>query len=236
MDRNDLGTCEQILRLIVERGPITSGELARILVLTPAAVRRHISTLIEDEYIQPYEATPRAPLKRGRPSRRYVATNQGHSQLSEAYADIATHALSFVRENLGNSGVEEFAKRRTAALETRYKGIVDGAGSNPTDRIAALAQALDRDGFMTTLRRGGAHAISLQLCQGHCPVQDVAGAFPELCEAETRAFAKLLGVPIQRLSTLANGGHVCTTNIPIVKPSSRLANMTNRRAQSGSGK
>ncbi|MDR6938610.1 helix-turn-helix transcriptional regulator [Arcanobacterium hippocoleae] len=230
MDRNDLGTCEQILRLIVERGPITSGELARILVLTPAAVRRHITTLIEDEYIQLYETPSHLPLKRGRPSRRYVATNHGHAQLNEAYADIATHALAFVRENLGDSGIDEFAQRRTKTLESRYQGIVDAAGPHPADKVAALGQALDRDGFMTTLRRGGPHGISLQLCQGHCPVQDVAGAFPELCEAETRAFAKLLGVPIQRLSTLASGGHVCTTNIPIVN-THKIPNHHNRRSQ-----
>lgn len=215
MDRNDIGTRDQILRLIVERGPITSGDLAQILVLTPAAVRRHISTLLEDELIKLYEALPLAPLKRGRPSRRYVATNKGHAQLSEDYADIATHALAFLKENLGEAGIAQFAQRRTKAIEMRYQGIVDAAGPHVADKVAALAQALESDGYMTTLRRGGPEGISLQLCQGHCPVQNVAREFSELCEAETRAFAKMLGVPIQRLSTLAGGGHVCTTNIPI---------------------
>jgi predicted ArsR family transcriptional regulator len=46
-------------------------------------------------------------------------------------------------------------------------------------------------------------------------VQDVAHEFPQLCEAEARAFSRMLGVHVQRLSTLAGGGHVCTTNIPI---------------------
>ena len=55
----------------------------------------------------------------------------------------------------------------------------------------------------------------MQLCQGHCPVQDVAHEFPQLCEAEARAFSRMLGVHVQRLATLAGGGHVCTTNIPL---------------------
>ena len=56
--------------------------------------------------------------------------------------------------------------------------------------------------------------VGLQLCQGHCPVQHVAAEFPELCEAETDAFSRLLGVHVQRLATLAQGDHVCTTFVP----------------------
>ncbi|MDK7160631.1 transcriptional regulator, partial [Pauljensenia sp. UMB3104] len=53
---------------------------------------------------------------------------------------------------------------------------------------------------------------------GHCPIQNVAGDFPQLCDAETLAFGKLLDVHVQRLSTLAGGGHVCTTHIPVGMP------------------
>ena len=45
-------------------------------------------------------------------------------------------------------------------------------------------------------------------------MQQVATQFPQLCEAETEAFSRLLGVHVQRLSTLAAGGHVCTTYVP----------------------
>jgi hypothetical protein len=43
----------------------------------------------------------------------------------------------------------------------------------------------------------------------------VARAFPEFCEAETKAIASLLGVHVQRLATLAGGEHVCTTCVPV---------------------
>ncbi len=38
--------------------------------------------------------------------------------------------------------------------------------------------------------------------------------FPQFCQAETDAFSRLLGVHVQRLSTLARGQHVCTTFVP----------------------
>ena len=55
----------------------------------------------------------------------------------------------------------------------------------------------------------------MQLCQHHCPVAHVAAEFPELCEAETHAFAELLGTHVQRLATIARGDSACTTHVPL---------------------
>jgi predicted ArsR family transcriptional regulator len=54
----------------------------------------------------------------------------------------------------------------------------------------------------------------IQICQHHCPVAHVAAEFPQLCEAETRAFEQLLGTNVQRLATIAHGDGVCTTHVP----------------------
>jgi hypothetical protein len=42
----------------------------------------------------------------------------------------------------------------------------------------------------------------------------VAAEFPQLCEAETAAFADLLGTHVQRLATIARGDAACTTHVP----------------------
>ena len=55
-----------------------------------------------------------------------------------------------------------------------------------------------------------------QLCQHHCPVAHVAAEFPQLCEAETEAFGRLLGTPVQRLATIAHGDGICTTHVTCV--------------------
>ncbi len=68
----------------------------------------------------------------------------------------------------------------------------------------------------------------MQLCQGHCPVQHAAERFPELCEAETAVFSRLLGVDVRRLATLAQGDHVCTTHIPLTTRPAAAATSTTR--------
>jgi predicted ArsR family transcriptional regulator len=137
--------------------------------------------------------------------------------LASDYDHLAGDALRFLRSTAGETAVQQFAAQRVAALEERYAARIDAAGEGTSARAGALVEALNSDGFAASARPVGAGAAPLtgiQLCQGHCPVQHVASEFPELCEAETEAFSRLLGVHVQRLATLAHGDHVCTTFVP----------------------
>jgi hypothetical protein len=90
--------------------------------------------------------------------------------------------------------------------------------------VQALAQALTTDGYAASAEVAPAGG-GQQLCQHHCPVAHVAAQFPQLCEAETEAFGRLLGTPVQRLATIAHGDGVCTTHITdlsLVRPSAAV--------------
>lgn len=211
----DASTREQILRLIIEKGPITSTELAEILVLTAAAVRRHLSMLELQGKIIEFDGALSYALGRGRPPRRYVATEQGHATFGTASVDVATQALNFLVKALGEEGLQRFSEERAQEIKERYRAIIDEVGDTE-ERVLALAQALTQDGYAASVRRGP-RGLTIQLCQGHCPIQGVASEFPALCEAETQAFGEMLDIHVQRLATLAGGAHVCTLTIPLVK-------------------
>ena len=212
VDPTEASTREQILRLVVVDGPITAAELAERLELTSAGVRRHVGALEAADQIAVHRV-PGAHRGRGRPARHYVATESGHRALANAYSALAVDVLRYLENVVGPDAVSGFAEARGQRLEAQYLAAVAAAGSDPSARIEALAGAMTADGYAATARPvPGGHAI--QLCQGHCPVQQSAAQFPQFCEAETRAFSRLLGVHVQRLSTLAAGGHVCTTNVP----------------------
>lgn len=207
-------TRERVLQLIMSDGPINAAKLADILGLTPAGIRRHISHLEESGQIAVYTDKPEKGV-RGRPSRQYVATNRAHDEMPSAYSGIAAEALAFIEAKAGSEAVEEFAALRLADFEKKYSGHI--TATDPQGRVEQLAQALNAEGFAASVRPV-AGVPMLQLCQGHCPVQDVAAQFPQLCEAEAKLFAKMLGTHTQRLVTLAGGGHVCTTNVPVLRP------------------
>jgi predicted ArsR family transcriptional regulator len=211
---HEASTRRQVLHLVVSRGPIAAGDLAAVIGLTAPAVRRHLAALEAEGHIAERLAPGGAGRRgRGRPARLFVATPRAHDDLPSADAALAVDALGYLAAVAGDGALRSFAATRSGELERRYGPAVEAAGPVPEARARALAAALDEDGYEATIRpvRG---TSALQLCQGHCPVGHVAAHFPQLCEAETQAFSRLLGVHVQRLATLAGGGHACTTNVP----------------------
>lgn len=211
---DDQGTRQMVLDLIIEKGPVAASVLANILKLTPAAVRRHLIFLENNGQIKTMEPADTKTRGRGRPARNYVATDAGRATLPDGYSQMANKALSYLEQVAGKEAIEDFANRHSREVERRYAPVVHAAGDNPKDRVVALADALAQDGYAATVRRT-AQGVTLQLCQGSCPVHEVARAYPQLCEAETQAFARLLDTHVQRLATLAEGDHTCTTSVPL---------------------
>ena len=215
----EVSTRARVARAVGEDGPVTATDLAGTLGLTPAAVRRHLDAMLADGLITTHAAEV-ARRRRGRPAKAFVLTDAGHAAMTTTYDDLAASALRFMAAELGRESVDAFARARVADLEARYAPRIADAGPGTPERVEALAQALSDDGFAASSRPvgQGTPLAAIQLCQGHCPVQHVAAEFPELCEAETQAFSRLLGVHVQRLATLAHGEHVCTTHVPKIQP------------------
>ena len=207
------GTRGQVARLILELGPSTAATLGGRLGLTPAAIRRHLDNLIAEGMVETRTARTYGNRGRGRPAKLFVLTDAGRSAFEHAYDDLATNALRFIADRMGTDAVAEFARRQVAELERRYAPAV-GHG-DLKERVTALAEALSADGYAASA--GPAPTIGVaggeQICQHHCPVAHVAAEFPQLCEAETEAFGRMLSTPVQRLATIAHGDGICTTHV-----------------------
>ncbi|GEL16655.1 helix-turn-helix transcriptional regulator [Pseudonocardia asaccharolytica] len=211
----DGGTRLAVARLLLEQGPVTAAEIAAELELSAAAVRRHLDALIADGEAQTREASRRIPRGRGRPARQYLLTDAGRVRFGHGYDDLATAALRFLAQRAGAGAINAFAENRVAELIGPQAAEISAADT-PDARADALARVLSARGYAARAQARTGHGV--QLCQHHCPVAHVAAEFPELCEAETRAFAELLGTHVQRLATIARGDSMCTTHVPLDSP------------------
>ncbi len=231
------GTRARVARLILELGPSTASVIGGRLGLTPAAIRRHLDNLLAEGLIETRSARTYASRGRGRPARLFAITDAGRSAFEHTYDDLASSALRFLAVEAGPAAVEKFARHQVSELERRYGAVL--AEVAPGERVRALAEALSADGYAASASAApapappsapapadaasGETAMAVeaaavlaggeQLCQHHCPVAHVAEEFPQLCEAETEAFGRLLGRPVQRLATIAHGDGICTTHV-----------------------
>ena len=235
-------TRDRILRDISTLGPITTTELVERLGFTQTAVRRHVENLLQEGLIEAHESLHPLgrPRRRGRPAKSWVISPTGHAHLRSDYNDLAADAVRFLAEHAGRPAVREFAETRARELADRVAGSMPPATAPVAERASVLVGMLRREGYAATARPVGdadsaTGLTGIQLCQGHCPVQHVAAEFPEFCDAETEAFSELLGVHVQRLATLAQGDHVCTTFVPGATPApspSSVSSNTSERSPS----
>lgn len=204
-------TRHTVARLLLERGPITAAAVAEELGVSPTAARRHLDVLLAEGEVCTRESSPHTRRGRGRPAKLFLLTEVGRARFGHAYDDLAVAALQFIADNEGEQAVRSFAERRMAALVADHREALAGVNT-PMERAEVLADALTREGYAASTQRVGSGE---QLCQHHCPVAHVAADFPQLCEAETAAFAEVLGTHVQRLATIANGDAACTTHVPL---------------------
>jgi predicted ArsR family transcriptional regulator len=147
---------------------------------------------------------------RGRPSKVFVMSDAGREKFEHSYDDLAVSALMFLQSHTGPEALMAFAQLRAADIERTLSPLIESESSS-AGRTDVLAQFLTAEGYAASVLP---RANGEELCQHHCPIAHVASQFPQLCEAETEAFSRLLGTHVQRLATIAHGDGVCTTYIP----------------------
>jgi predicted ArsR family transcriptional regulator len=232
------GASVRVARALLSGGPQTAASLAATLELTSTAIRRHLEALVRDGHAQASDRAPYGPHARatrrgrGRPAKVFAITPAGrdalevHTRHGGDYDLLAAEAMGFIAHIAGESGIREFATRRAQRMVAAYRGRLASGGADSavnsgeaSDRspdmvslVEQLASALDDDGYSASITAVGAGGV--QLCQHNCPIAHVAHEFPQVCEAETKAFSEILGVNVTRLATIAAGGGVCTTHIP----------------------
>ena len=159
-------TRRAIVRLLLESGSITAGEIGDRLGLSAAGVRRHLDALIEAGDAESAAAAAWQQVGRGRPAKRYRLTPAGRAKLDHSYDDLAAAAMRQLREIGGEDAIRTFARRRIDAI---LAGVQPADGTDEADVEAAaerVAAALTKAGYVTTTTRvGGPNAPRLKACR-----------------------------------------------------------------------
>ena len=195
------GTRGEILTAIKMSQPLTTKELADKFGVTPNALRRHLKEL-ENEGIVRYQREIRGV---GGPVFAFSLTDAGESLFPRGYERALSEILDLVREQQGDEGIVQLFQRRWEEIARVARPELERL---PVDqRATRLAELLTSLGYMAEARPvAGALPV---LTEHNCAIRLIAERFPEVCAAEERFIADLLGAPVTRQAHIAKGANCC---------------------------
>jgi DeoR family suf operon transcriptional repressor len=195
------GTRGEILTALKMAQPLTTKELAVRFGVTPNALRRHLKEL-ELEGIVRYQRDIRGV---GGPVFAYSLTDAGEALFPRAYEKALAEVLDLVREQQGDDMVVQLFQRRWDDIAKVARPELERL---PVDqRATRLAELLTSLGYMAEAHTGsGALPV---LTEHNCAIRLIAERFPEVCAAEERFIADLLGAPVTRQAHITKGANCC---------------------------
>lgn len=195
------GTRGEILVALKKAQPLTAKELADRFGVTANALRRHLKEL-EHEGVVRYQREIRGV---GGPVFAFSLTEAGEALFARGYDQALSEILDLVREQQGDEGVVNLFQRRWDDIARVARPELERL---PVEqRAARLAELLSSLGYMAEVRTGsGALPV---LTEHNCAIRLIAERFPEVCAAEERFIADLLGAPVTRQAHIAKGANCC---------------------------
>jgi predicted ArsR family transcriptional regulator len=198
-------TRRQILTLLRRHGPMTATELSEALDIGAVGVRQHLALLERDSLVH-VSGVRRAV---GRPSHMYALTEAAEALFPKRYDRMLIDAIEFVRTIGGDHGVDQFFTERRHKLAEQYAPRL--AGKNRAEQVAELAAILNEQGYMCDWNQ--VEDGTFILTEHNCPIDCVAREYHQACAQELILYEEVLGTPIVREETMANGGVCCRYRI-----------------------
>ena len=195
------GTRGEILTALKMSQPLTAKELADKFGVTPNALRRHLKEL-ENEGIVQYRREIHGV---GGPVFAFSLTEAGEALFPRGYDRALSEILELVREQQGDEGLIRLFQRRWEEIARVARPELERL---PVEqRATRLAELLTSLGYMAEARpaAGGLPVLT----EHNCAIRLIAERFPEVCAAEERFIADLLGAPVTRQAHIAKGANCC---------------------------
>lgn len=203
-----MGTRERIVEILQKQGEARAEELAKLLKLAPATVRRHLDILQRDGLVA-YEVVHRDT---GRPHHSYFLTEASLEMLPRKYHRLSSSLIQELaslgsQELDGKDGLEVLAQlyqRMGQRLAARHGERM--LGKDLGERVTEVCRILNEEGFSAECQTEGDHYA---LVAHNCPYRLVAEAHKSLCAVDQTFIKGLLGVDVVRATSLATGQECC---------------------------
>jgi DeoR family suf operon transcriptional repressor len=187
----------------------TARELATKLNVSLNAIRHHLKEL-EAQGMVEYERRIQGV---GAPAFAYRLTAAAETLFPRRYEATLNELLDHVVEREGRAAAVSVLEARYATLTRRLQLELEGVP--PVERLVAVARLLTQEGYMA---EASSSTESGTLVEHNCAIQAVAERFPEICAAEARFLAAVLGADVDRHGHILSGCSACEYRVRFTSP------------------
>jgi predicted ArsR family transcriptional regulator len=186
------------------RGEASVDDLADALAITPSAARQQLAALRSAGLVATRQQRGR-PGHPGRPSFLYHGTHQGEALFAHATGDLSVELLSYIEEEDPNLISRVFERRQHRRVEQVRDQLV---GKSIDEKVAALAELLDAEGYMAAFDKLPDESYRVTLC--NCAIWPVASLYGAACATELEFLQAVLPeADVERVEHKVAGGRVC---------------------------
>jgi predicted ArsR family transcriptional regulator len=202
----DNPTRKKILLALKKNGNMSVDDLSDEVKITPMGVRQHLLILERKgavEYITRKHGV-------GRPGFLYRLTETADNLFPKSYQAFAMDILTELEHLDGRGKIEDIFRRRKERIASEMTRLLSGK-KTLSERLHALSDLLERDGFIVELEENSAN---FKLKQFNCPISKVALRFREACTYDLHLFREIIGEGVSREQCLSDGDQACVYVIP----------------------
>jgi DeoR family transcriptional regulator, suf operon transcriptional repressor len=194
-------------------------ELAARLNVSLNAVRHHLKDL-EAQAMVEYERRHQGV---GAPAYAYRLTMAAETLFPRRYEATLNELLDHVVEREGRAAAVSVLESRYETLTRRLQRELEGMP--PIERLVAVARLLTQEGYMA---EATVSSDSGTLVEHNCAIQAVAERFPEICAAEARFLAAVIGADIDRHEHILDGCSACEYRVRFTSPEKKTTSSASR--------
>ena len=200
LPRGHRGHRGSVLVQLKQARRLSAKDLAHRVGISLNALRHHLKEL-EGEGLVGYEREHRGV---GAPVFLYYLTPAGEDLFPRRYEEALTTLLDHIVDREGRGAALTLLEAHVAGMARQLREAL--AGAAPEDRLAVVARTRSEQGYMARAEAGEGVGV---LTEHNCAIRSVAERFPEICAAEARLLAEVLGAEVERRQHLLGGCPSC---------------------------
>ncbi len=191
----------EVLELLRRKGHASAETIAAELLVTPNAIRQHLTNLERDGFV----VSSPEKSRRGRPSLLFSLTERADSVFPKRYGQLATMVLQEVQEMGGPEALDEVFER----MATRHAGAISRnlEGLEFDEKLKRVVAWIGRAG---TLAEQTETPEGVKVTIHNCPFRNTALKYPQVCTITPHLISQLLGTAVSQADSIHRHDPYCS--------------------------